>query len=74
MHHVCERLAPHGGEAFSLRRARSTWLAAHLAAGTPDWAIRKVAGPVSFTTLEHLSKLVAPKRTADDAVQAALGA
>lgn len=74
VHHVCERLAPHGGEAFSLPRARSTWLAAHLAAGTPDWAIRKVAGPVSFTTLEHLSKLVAPKRTADDAVQAALGA
>ena len=74
VHKVCERLVPHGGEPFSLRRARSTWLAAHVAAGTPDWAIRQIAGPVACDTLEHLYKIAAPNRTADDAVQAALGA
>ena len=32
---------------LSLRRARSTWLVAHLTAGTPLAVLRRVAGPLS---------------------------
>ena len=42
------------GEGLSLRRARSTWLQAHLVAGTPLAALRRVAGPISANTLDAL--------------------
>ena len=49
------RLAPVNGEGLSLRRARSTWLAAHLVAGTPLLVLRVLAGPVSANTLNELA-------------------
>ena len=49
------RLAPVNGEGLSLRRARSTWLAAHLVAGTPLLVLRVLAGPVSMNTLNELA-------------------
>ena len=61
---------------LSLRRARSTWLAAHLFAGTPLWALRLAAGPVSASTLSALLEAVAaadPDRGEQAAVQEALG-
>ena len=48
------RLAPVNGDALSLRRARSTWLTAHLMAGTPLGVLRVIAGPVSVNTLNVL--------------------
>ena len=49
------RLAPVNGEGLSSRRARSTWLAAHLVAGTPLLVLRVLAGPVSMNTLNELA-------------------
>ena len=42
------------GKGLSLRRARSTWLQAHMVAGTSLAALRWLAGPVSATTLAEL--------------------
>ena len=39
---------------LSLRRARATWLTAHLVAGTPPLVLRKIAGPVSAATMDDL--------------------
>ena len=43
-----------GAERLSLRRARSTWLAAHLVAGTPLPALRAIAGRLSAYRLDML--------------------
>ena len=43
-----------GDTALSLRRARATWLTAHLEVGTPLPVLREVAGPVSVATLDDL--------------------
>ena len=43
-----------GDMSLSLRRARSTWLTAHLEAGTPLPVLREVAGPLSAATLDDL--------------------
>ena len=43
-----------GDTSLSLRRARATWLTAHLEAGTPLPALREVAGPLSAATLDDL--------------------
>ncbi len=67
VHQVVERLAPGGGVAFSLRRARSTWLAAHLAARTPLAVLRVLAGPLSANTLDALVRSTAAQVVADDA-------
>ena len=40
--------------ALSLRRARSTWLVAHLTAGTPLGVLRMISGPLSANTLDGL--------------------
>lgn len=42
------------GKGLSLRKARSTWLQAHLVAGTSLAALRWLAGPITATTLEAL--------------------
>lgn len=42
------------GKGLSLRRARSTWLQAHLVAGTSLATLRWLAGPISATTLAEL--------------------
>lgn len=63
------------GEAthLSLRRARNTWLAAHLRANTPWPALRVIAGPVSAYKLNALMAHVAERFDPDDAVKLALG-
>ena len=43
-----------GHARLSLRRARATWLTAHLVAGTPLPVLRQIAGPLSAATLNDL--------------------
>ena len=54
VHSVVGRLHPGDGQGLSLRRSRSTWLVAHMVAGTPLSVLRKVAGPLSANTLDGL--------------------
>ena len=51
---TARRITGSDGQGLSLRRARATWLAAHLAAATPLAALRKLAGPVGGPTLTAL--------------------
>ena len=51
---AAERVMVHGFGHLELPRARSTWLKAHLVAGTPLAALRVIAGPVSLNTLTDL--------------------
>lgn len=51
---AAERVVVHGVGHLELARARSTWLRAHLVAGTPLAALRVIAGPVSLNTLNDL--------------------
>ena len=74
VHRVAEDLAAVGGKGLSLRRARSTFLAAHLKAGTPLAALRVLAGPVSMRTLDDLLTDAARDVDADTAVQQGLEA
>ena len=74
VHRVAERLAAVGGKGLSLRRARSTFLVAHLKAGTPLAALRVIAGPVSMRTLDDLLTDAARDVDADTAVQQGLEA
>ena len=54
VYRISSELDTGDGEGLSLRRARSTWLQAHLVAGTPLPALRRVAGPLSANTLDVL--------------------
>ena len=53
---------------LSLRRARSTWLAAHLAANTPLPALRVIAGPLSWNTMDSLIEHVSAEIDPQEAV------
>ena len=59
---------------LSLRRARSTWLAAHLAANTPLPALRSIAGPLSWMTMdsliEHLNVEIDPQEAVEQGLRA----
>ena len=62
-----------GDTSLSLRRARATWLAAHLVAGTPLPALREVAGPLSAATLDDLlaaTSAVTAERAVTEALRA----
>ena len=59
---------------LSLRRARNTWLAAHLAAGTPWLALRCIAGPLGFYKMDVLIRNAAKGIDPDEAVRQGLGA
>ncbi|MDE0231077.1 MAG: hypothetical protein OXI56_01310 [bacterium] len=74
VHSVTRRLDPGNGQGFSLRRARSTWLTAHLVAGTPLALLRKVAGPLSANTLDGLLGYAAASTDDQTAVTGALDA
>lgn len=50
---LCRQVAV-GDLDLSVRRARSTWLAAHLHASTSLAALRRIAGPLSGDTLTGL--------------------
>ena len=54
VHKTAARIVVEGVGSFSFRRGRSSWLAAHLVAGTPLAALRVIAGPLSMRTLDNL--------------------
>ena len=74
VHWVTGRLDPGNGQGLSLRRARSTWLVAHLVAGTPVAVLRKIAGPLSANTLDGLLSHAVTAIDDETAVMGALGA
>ena len=59
---------------LSLPRARATWLAAHLVAGTRLPALQAVAGPVSLNTLAALLPAACSALTPEQIIEEALGA
>ena len=59
---------------FSLRRARSTWLTAHLRAETPLAALKVIAGPLSAVTLNDLLAASGDTISAEEAAAKGLGA
>ena len=67
VHTTVSKLEPR----LSLPRARSTWLVAHLLAGTSLAVLRKIGGPLSANTLDGLLRYTV---TAIDDETAALGA
>ena len=69
---IAERIEV-GDEHLSLTRARNTFLAAHLGAGTPLAALWVVAGGVAYSTLDRLLPYVAERLEPDAAVEQALG-
>ena len=73
VHNIASRLGP-GDSGLVLRRARSTWLAAHIKAGTPLAALRIIAGPVGAQTLDGLVAHVCAGLSAQDAVLLGLDA
>ena len=70
VHTTVSRLEPR----LSLRRARSTWLVAHLTAGTPLGVLRMIAGPLSATTLDGLLPFATNSLDEETAALGALGA
>ena len=74
VHWVVGRLDPGDGHCLVLRRARSTWLVAHMAAGTPLATLRRVAGPLSANTLDGLLDYTTDILDDHTAVMGALGA
>ena len=64
---AAERVMVHGFGHLELARARSTWLTAHLVAGTPLAALRVIAGPLSLNTLTSLLNASADAISAEEA-------
>ena len=71
---TASRVRVEGLGQLSLSRARSTWLTAHLRAGTPLPALRAIAGPLSANTLDNLIEAAAMAVDPDEAVEQAMGA
>ena len=67
VHIAARRVVVHGFGQLELARARSTWLRAHLVAGTPLTALRVIAGPLSLNTLNDLLGPAAEELTAEAA-------
>ena len=59
-------------EVLVLRRARNTWLVAHLAANTPLMPLRSIAGPISSKTLNALIAHVHAELDPAEAIEEAL--
>ena len=74
VYNICARLDPGSGEGLVLRRARSTWILAHLLAGTPLPVLRQVAGPLSTNTLDGLLGHIKTAFDETEAVREALRA
>lgn len=70
---LCRQLG-FDGQVLMVRRARSTWLVAHLHAATPLSVLRRIAGPVSGDTLTALLESAAADLDAVDAAFRGLGA
>ena len=71
---TASRVRVEGLGQLSLSRARSTWLTAHLRAGTPLAALRVIAGPLSMNTLCDLAEAAALAVDPREAVEQAMGA
>ena len=65
---AAERIPARDGGHLLFRRARTTWLQAHIRAGVPLDMLRKFAGPVSTNTLDDLIDMSAAEIDAEDAV------
>ena len=63
-----------GSIRLSLRRARATWLTAHIVVGTPLPVLRQIAGPVSAATLNDLLAASGHTVSAEQAVTEGLRA
>ena len=70
VHNTVSKLEPR----LSLRRARSTWLLAHLTVGTPLAVLRMIAGPLSANTLDGLLPFATNSLDEETAALGALGA
>ena len=68
---IAKRIGPQG---LALRWARSTWLAAHVAANTPLAALRTIAGQLSADTLNKLVEEARAGLSPQQAAQLGLGA
>ena len=64
---AAERVMVHGFGHLEFARARSTWLKAHLEAGTSLPALRAIAGPLSMNTLDALIGPISEALTAEAA-------
>ena len=69
---IAGKFTTRDGGGLSLPRARSTWLLAHLRAGTPLAALRKIAGPVSADRLNCLLARAAADLDDEDAAKQGL--
>ena len=71
---AAERVMVHGFGHLEFARARSTWLKAHLEAGTSLPALRAIAGPLSTNTLDALigpiSEALTPEAAAVEGLRA----
>ena len=71
---AAERVMVHGFGHLEFARARSTWLKAHLEAGTSLPALRAIAGPLSMNTLDALigpiSEALTPEAAAAEGLKA----
>lgn len=74
VHSVTNRFDPGDGQCLILRRARSTWLVAHMVAGTPLAVLRRVAGPLAASTLDGLLDYTTDNLDDNTAVMGALRA
>ena len=74
VYNICARLDSGNGQGLVLRRARSTWILAHLTAGTSFAALRRVAGSLSANTLDGLLGHIADPLDDTEAVREALRA
>ena len=70
---LCRQVG-YGDEGLSVRRARATWLVAHLHASTSLAVLRRIAGPVSADTLTALLTASATDLDPMDAASGGLGA
>ena len=69
---LARRIEVHGFGHLYLTRARSTWLQAHLLAGTPLAALRVIAGPLSLDTLTQLLGVATQNVDPEDAARQGL--
>lgn len=67
VHNISRRIIGRGFGHLALPRGRSTWLTAHLRAGTPLDALWMFAGPLSSKTLNDLLDVAVGELTPEDA-------
>lgn len=73
-HDVARRMVVDGLGRFCISRGRSTWITAHLLAGTPLAALRAIAGPLAPDTLIALMEAASRRLTIEEAAHEGLRA